>query len=202
MIKLEISKRSNLGACASSRCIQCGYVTDMLSLYDQGQSKNCLMNSALALPMLKTKMGPTDIQFFLACLNVKPPSLETLNKVLSKATKIAKEENERSMIEKQKYVNKVQELKGQGNEVYLQMDKSYNNRMQSGMEAGTMSVTPVAECCTSRKLVLALNVCNKACTRRGECDHQDCTKNYATDKSTASSEAFSAKINMKSIQKQ
>ena len=73
------------------------------------------MNSALALPMLKTKMGPTNIQFFLACLNVMPLSLETLNKVLSKATKIAKEENERSMIEKQKYVNKVQELKGQGN---------------------------------------------------------------------------------------
>lgn len=80
------------------------------------------------------------------------------------------------------------------------MDTSYNNRIQSGMEAGTMSITPVAECCTSRKLVVALNICNKTCTRRGKCDHQGCSKNYATDKSIASSEGYSAKVNLNSYQ--
>jgi hypothetical protein len=115
------------------------------------------MNSALALLILKTKMGPADIRFLLACLNVKPPSQGTLIKVLSTASKIAKAENEKSMIENQEYVNKVQRLKGQGYEVDLKTDTSYNNRM----EAGTMFITPVAECCTSRKLVVTLNMYQK-----------------------------------------
>ena len=201
-IKLIISKQSNLGTCASCKCLHCGFETDRTPLYDRGSNNKCLLNSALALPMIKTKIGPSDIQFLLACLNVKPPSLKTLNQVLSDASDIATEENKKSMVENQEYVHQVQELKGQGNQVDIQLDTSYNNRMQSGMEAGTMSISPAVECCTSRKLVVALNICNKACTRRGKCDHQNCSKNYPTDKSIASSEAYSTQKNLKAIKNQ
>ena len=79
------------------------------------------------------------------------------------------------------------------------MDTSDNNRPQNGFEAGTISITPVAECSTSKKLVIGLNICNKLCTKRS-CDHTSCDKSYPTDKSMSSSEAFSVAKNLKTIQ--
>ncbi|KAK3091389.1 hypothetical protein FSP39_019512 [Pinctada imbricata] len=197
--EIIIVKRLGLGVSAEMVCKKCQFKSPPSKLYEEGKGRSVLTNKALALPLLKTKMGATDVQFLLASLNIKPPSLRGLQDTLNSASVISTNINKESMLNNQVYVRKVQELKGQGHNVDVEMDTSYNNRPQNGIEAGTISITPVAECSTNRKLVIALNVCNKLCNKKS-CDHTSCAKSYPTDKSITSSEAFSVAKNLKSIQ--
>ncbi|KAK3108684.1 hypothetical protein FSP39_013302 [Pinctada imbricata] len=145
--------------------------------------------------------GPNDIRFMLASLNIQPPSLTWLQKNLNSSAQTVTEVNRASMTENQEFVRRVQELKGQGQAVDIEIDTSYNNRMQSGTEAAIMSLTPVAECSTKRRLVLTMNIRTKQCTKRS-CDHSSCGKIYPTDKSMMSSEAVSAEVNINTIRDQ
>lgn len=195
--KIKTTKRLGLGVVASIECKNCRFKTKEFKLYEEGPNGKCKLNTATALPMLKTKMGPADVRFFLGALNIKPPSTTLLYKILNHAADIATTLNQESMDENQNYVARVQDMKGQGNLVDLEVDTSYNNRIQSGYEAGTMSITPAVECSTGRKLVMALNICNKL--SKASLDSPSSSQSYPKDKSIVSSEAFSTVKNIESI---
>jgi hypothetical protein len=72
----------------------------------------------------------------------------------------------------------VNQLLGRGDEVDVERDTSYNNRLQAGFEAATQSFCPVVENNTSRKLVLALQTANKLCCKRNCQYHENCNKNF------------------------
>ena len=195
--KIKTTKRIGLGVEALMECKKCMFTTEKCKLYEEGPKRKCMLNTATALPMLKTKMGPADVRFLLAALNIKPPSATLLHNILNNAANVATDLNRESMDENQNYVARVQDLKGQGNLVDLEVDTSYNNRMQSGYEAGTMSITPAVECSTGRKLVMALNVCNKL--SKASLNSPSSSQSYPKDKSIVSSEAFSTVKNIESI---
>ncbi|KAK3101557.1 hypothetical protein FSP39_004463 [Pinctada imbricata] len=196
--KLLITKHLGLGISGMLICKSCKFESEEIKLYHEGPNRSCMLNKAIAIPMLKTKVGPTDIQFFLASLNITPPSLKLMYRILNESAPVATKLNKESMLKNQEFVAKVQSLKGQGHTVDIEVDTSYNNRVQSGFEAGTMSISPAVECSTSKKLVLSLNVSNKL-LKPSSPNTETLSQPFPIHQSITSSEAESAVKNIESI---
>lgn len=73
--------------------------------------------------------------------------------------------------------------------VDIEIDTSFNNRMQAGFEAATQSFTPVINANAGGFQVLDVHIANKLCKIR-DCSHDTdrCKKNYQTNSSIASTE--------------
>lgn len=208
---VELVKEKHIGLCITAilKCTKCSLTSDKIDMFDKthsgikksGPNAGCL-NEALPLACLKTKMGMTDIQFFLSTLSIRPPSLTLLQRKLNNMSDLMVQLNETSMIKNQEKVRQILKLSNDNNNnnVSVETDASYNNRIQLGFEAGTQTFAPMIENVTNQKLTLSLQYVNKLCNKKNNnCDHQTCHKNYPDNKSIASSEGHMVTENVKKI---
>ena len=202
-IQGNVSCRHGMCVELTLSCDNCSYRQDGVKMYNEqkkGHLKQFVLNDRAILPCLKTKCGPQDVTYMLSALNIRPPAQSSLYRSFNKACDLMSDTNEESMSNNQQFVQKVQHLRGSDNTVSIESDSSYNNRLQAGCEAGTMSITPAVECTSSRKLVVALTVANQHC-RKPSCNHDtdECQRTYDPNQSIASTERTSLEKNIKNI---
>lgn len=96
-------------------------------------------------------MGETDVQILMASLDIRATSLTI--KVVSNA------KNDRtlwSIVENQKFAVKVATCIGKGKSIDVETDTCYNNRNQTGYQAGIQSFSPVIDKTTGLNLPIAM----------------------------------------------
>jgi hypothetical protein len=152
------------------------------------------LNERMSIACLKTKAGPSDINFFLASLNIRPPGKNLAYRKLNKHSDVMVEMNRASMMDNQK----IAKQQSGSQDVDLETDTAYNNRLQSGYEAGTQAFAPAIDRTTG--LVLNCETANKLC-RRKQCSHSKCYQTHAQSASIASCEAKLAERNLTSLKK-
>ena len=203
-IRACIDQRDGIAVYVTLTCANCRYKKISINFQPKEDKKrkneSHSINMRLTLPCLKTKCGPSDVRFVLAAMNITPPKLTLMHYNLNKACNTMVAVNEISMLQNQQFVEKVQELQGNKKTVFIESDTSYNNRLQAGFETSTMSITPAVECSTAKKLVLALSVSSKICTK-SNCDHNNpaCSRNYREDQSLSSCEGINTVANVQKI---
>lgn len=191
--KVTVHKRLGLCITVTVQCRHCSFTSQPVKLYKEVKTNKCgpasgELNNSLLIPALKTRAGPSDICFFLASLNISPPSATLLYKKLNKLCDSMVQINVTAMKVNQHFVASVNAAANADDKrtVHVQVDTSFNNRPQAGYEAATQSFTPLIEHNTNQKLVLALSTANKLCSKYN-CSHNTdtCRKNYATTESIA-----------------
>ena len=203
-INATIDRRDGNAVYVTLTCSNCRYKHTSVILQPQEEKKrqneSHSLDMRLTLPCLKTKCGLADIRFVLAAINIKPPKMTAMFYNLNKACNTMVSVNEISMIQNKQFVEKVQELQGNEKSVFIESDTSYNNRLQAGFNASTMSITPAVECSTDKKLVLVMSVSSKICTK-STCDDKNpaCSRNYNEDQSLSSSEGINTIANVERI---
>lgn len=191
--------------CLRATCTNCGFHTGVHKLYTEctsnkrGPAAGCL-NEGLSMATVKSKMGRTDVQMLMACLDIRAPSLTVINNKINKQCEKMIELNEKSMVENQKFAGQVATFIGEGNGIDVETDTCFNNRNQTGYEAGTQSFSPVIEKTTGLNLPIAMATANKLCSKINMCTHENnkCSLTYTPDESISSSES---KLTTKNIQK-
>lgn len=145
-------------------------------------------------------MGGTDVQMLMACLDIRAPSLTIINNKINKQCEKMIELNEKSMVENQKFAGQVATFIGEGNNIDVETDTCFNNRNQTGYEAGTQSFCPVIEKTTGLNLPIAMATASKLCSKINMCTHENnkCSLTYNPDESISSSES---KLTTKNLQK-
>lgn len=201
---VEIVKRNGLCITTKTYCNYCGFNSEPCQLFttikkSRGPEAGST-NDALAIAVLKSKMGVTDIRYLLSCMNVQPPALSGLQRKVCGAADKMIELNSTAMTENQQYVQKIMAMAGEKEEVNVETDVSFNNRPQSGYEAATQSFCPMVEQDTNEKLVLSMATANKLCVKKS-CDHKNinCKQNFGVAESISSSESKLVRQNLESI---
>jgi hypothetical protein len=206
--RIHIPGKGRHGLCLNINviCRHCNFSIENMPTYHENKNGargpvTGTLNKNLLIPVLKSKIGPSDVMLLLSCLNIKSPSASLLYDNLNQMSDSIQQLNEAAMINNQLFVHDVNMLAGRMNDVDIATDTAFNNRPQAGCEAATQSVAIVSELNTSKTLPLAMQVANKLC-RRPNCKHEDCKKNYLTSDSISSSESKLAKKNLESIESQ
>lgn len=201
---VKLVKREGLCITAETVCNCCGFKSEPCKLFTtikkrRGPEAGSL-NDALAIAILKSKMGISDVRCLLSCMNVQPPAVSGLHKKLCDMSDKMIELNTCSMTENQQYVKKVMQMAGKEAEVNVETDLAFNNRPQSGYESATQSFCPMIEQDTHKKLVLSMATANKLCIKKS-CDHKNinCQKNFGTAESISSSESKLVHQNLECI---
>lgn len=190
--KLETNIKSRRGLLAFIQ-MQCAYcdvsahpvpMTDELHIAKTGPPASAL-NERLALACTKSKLGPSDALFLLATLNITPPNDSVIYRKLNRTGEVIIEATEKVMLANQELIHFDTTHNRLTPEVTVEADGAYNNRLQSGFEAGTQSFSALID--NDRGLVLSCGTANKLCLKR-HCTHENCAKNFDTYQSIASSE--------------
>jgi hypothetical protein len=109
------------------------------------------LNEMVVLPVIKSKLGVSDIHLVLSCLNIKAPSKVLLqskvNELSSKVTTL----NEQEMCNSQVEVARLNRLAGAENVVDVQIDTSYSARPQAGTEKARQSFNATIEHTTKKR---------------------------------------------------
>ncbi|CAG2186773.1 unnamed protein product [Mytilus edulis] len=107
--KVDVAIAKRMGLCISlqANCEKCNFDTRACKVYTECEKKSRgpaagYLHEAMTLAILKTKMGGTDLQMALACLNIKVPSLQLISTNVNKQCDKMIELNEAAMEEKQK----------------------------------------------------------------------------------------------------
>lgn len=201
---IQIVKRQGLCITAETSCNYCNFTSTASELFTTIKKSRgpeaVSLNDALAIAVLKSKMGISDVRYLLSCINVQPPAPSGLHKKLCDTADKMVQLNTDSMEENQMYVRRVMQMAGKSPEVNLETDLSFNNRPQSGYEAATQSFCPMVEQDTNKKLVLSMATANKLCFKKA-CDHKNsnCRKNYGIAESISSSESKLVRKNLEHI---
>ena len=199
-----MSKR--LGICVSVKvvCTNCDFSSEPVKLYSTMKSPrgpdSGVLNNALLIPVIKSKVGISDIVTIMSCLNIQCLSRTVMQRKVNKMSDLMVDMNKKTMIENQEYVKKVLELAGQDNSFDAEVDSSFNNRPQAGFEAASQTFCPFIEQNTSRKLPVNMIAANTLCPKLN-CNHNNdkCKKNYSTDESMASTEGKFVKQHLTEI---
>ena len=160
------------------------------------------LNDALAIAVLKSKMGMSDVRYLLSCINVQPPAPSGLHKKLCDTADKMVQLNTKSMADNQMYVRRVMQMAGKRPEINVETDLLFNNRPQSGYEAATQSCCPMVEQDTNKKLVLSIwqlpiNFVLKLRVTFNK--NSNCRKNYGIAESVSSSESKLVRENLECI---
>ena len=156
-----------------TKCNRCSFNTKPVKLYteckkqNRGPAAGCL-NEGLSMATLKSKMGGSDVQMLMACLDIRSPCLTNINNKITKQCEKMVIMNENTMIANQKFVVDVATGLGKGKLVDVETDTCYNNRNQTGYEAATQSFSPIIEKMTGYNRPLAMATANKICSSRGK----------------------------------
>ncbi|XP_062595294.1 uncharacterized protein LOC134256626 [Saccostrea cucullata] len=206
-VNTSIVHRKGMCISLQTKCNRCSFDTKPCKLYtecikqNRGPAAGCL-NEGLSMATLKSKMGGSDVQMLMACLDIRSPCLTNVNnKKITKQCEKMVVMNENTMMENQKFVADVATCLGKGNLVDVERDTCYNNRNQTGYEAASQSFSPIIEKMTGYNLPVAMATANKICSKINSCNHdvKKCSLTYNTDESISSSEAKLANKNLEKI---
>jgi len=159
--------------------------------------KASILNKRLSLACLKSKVGIEDIRLVLAMLDIQAPSRSLMYKHLNNVGDSLIYENKLAMEQHQELIQKYHNDHGREALVGIQTDTAYNNRPQTGFEAGTQAFCAAIEDTTG--LVIACETANKLC-RKKNCKHENCSQTLSPSSTIASSERTLAERNIKSIE--
>ena len=198
------SKRKGLCLECTCICRTCKFKSCTVKLYEEcrvgsrGPASGTI-NEGLMMSTVKTKVGPTDLSVILGCMNVKPLSNSLMYEKMNRICDTMKSMNEEALVQNQKFVANFCEASG--NSVSVETDSSFNNRIQAGYEAGTMSFSPMIEQSTVLHLPISATIFNKLCSKSEKCQHHDneCNKNYAHEESMSSSEKKALVQNLENV---
>ena len=198
------SKRKGLCLECTCICRTCKFKSCTVKLYEEcrvgswGPASGTI-NEGLMMSTVKTKVGPTDLSVILGCMNVKPLSNSLMYEKMNRICDTMKSMNEEALVQNQKFVANFCEASG--NSVSVEIDSSFNNRIQAGYEAGTMSFSPMIEQSTGLHLPISATIFNKLCSKSEKCQHHDdeCNKNYAHEESMSSSEKKALVQNLENV---
>ena len=200
-LNIDIFSVSHKGLCVELQlvCKNCYKKSQYFKMYEDVNTKihnygpkPGSLNVALGLCILKTKVGISDLRFILSCLDIKPPSKSTLQRLVNSLPQKVMKINEASMVENQKFVKLITELRGDSPNFDVETDVSYNNRLQLGFQAGTQSFAPLVEKTTNKKLVINCQIANKL---------ESCTKNVEQHENLTNQEKFMIAKNVKEVNK-
>ena len=96
-------ERKGLCASVSATCKNCGFKTPKNGLFtavkpQRGPDGGCI-NRMIVMPVVKSRVGLSDINLVLSCLYVKAPSICVLQRKLNKLMDKIEEFNKKQMIE-------------------------------------------------------------------------------------------------------
>lgn len=192
--ELFIFNRQGVCISVKVKCSHCSFISEGVDLFKthkpaRGPSAG-ILNTCLLIPVLKTKVGLSDIMFILSCMNIRPPCRSGLQRKLNRLADRVIDLGQQTMVDNMHYVKKVLDLAGQENYVDTEVDSSYNNRPQAGYEAATQSFSPLIEQVTNSKLPISVETANTLCSKVKSCEHNtnNCKKNFSNHESISSSE--------------
>ena len=202
---VSFSERKGLCFSLFCKCSTCGYESNSVKMYQEckigtrGPASGDI-NEGLMLAVTKTKVGPTDLACILACMNIRPMSLSNMYKKLNRVCDKMTTLNQTSMIKNQEFVRDLQETVGCSSKVAVETDTSFNNRIQAGYEAGTVSFSPMLEQTTGFHLPVSAVIYSKIC-KVPNCTHTTaaCTRNFSTEESMSSSERKALIQNLENV---
>ena len=88
------------------------------------------INDGLTLATAKSKVGPSDLQLILSCMNIKPPSLSSMCIKMNSVCDMITEINQDTLVENPNFVKEHVEAIGCSSiDVPVETDTSYNNRI-------------------------------------------------------------------------
>lgn len=190
-ISTNLVKRIGLCVFMQIKCCHCGYETETFPLSETVKREKGppggVLNDMCVLPVLKSKVGIEDVTNILTCLNIKGPSRSTMQRKLNSLAISAVKLNEKQMADNQRYCSRVLKLAGAKSSADVQFDVAYTVRPQGGSEKAAQSFGALIEHSTAKKLPIAIATANKHCRKR-RCKHTECSKNFPSDMSIASSE--------------
>ena len=202
-ITTSLADRKGLCVFIQVKCKNCDFDTGHMPLFEtiklrQGQSSGTLNNSVL-LPAMVSKMGLTDIQLVLACLNVSAPNKRGMQKKLNTLSDQVQKLDKQQLIKNQEYVRDVQYLAGRSG-TDIEYDVSYTSRPMAGQTTATQCFAPVLEKTTVKHLPVDVQVANKLCSLK-KCPHtsKKCQKNYPDLTSINQAESTLLKKSLTSI---
>jgi len=203
--ELKVISRTGLCLSIAVHCKSCHFISSAVEMTatikkNRGPAAGAL-NEMVVLPVLKSKVGISDISLILSCLNIRPPSRSLMQTKVNLLSSKAEELNTDQMLTNQMEVKRLMELSGREPAVDVQTDTAFSCRPQGGSEKAQQSFAPLIEHNTAKRRVLSIATANKFCTKHG-CDHSDsatCRKSYISDKSISSSERHLMHKNLKKV---
>ena len=153
--RVKVVKRLCLCITVEVFCRNCMFISDEVDLFTKVPS--CRgpyagsLNVHLLIPVLKLKVGISDVVQVVSCLNIKSPDRRGLQRRLNRLSDMMIDVNKQQMIDNQTYVKNIVQLAGEENPVDVETDSFYNNRPQPGCEAATQTFCPLVEQCTTKK---------------------------------------------------
>ena len=157
----------------------------------------------MLMPVVKSRVGLSDLNLVLSCLNIKAPSIRVLQRKLNKLMDKIEELNKKQMIENQQYVKRIQSFAGLPSTSDIEYDVSYSNQPAQGCERTTQSFAPLIEQTTTKHLPISIETANRLCTKPN-CEHNtnNCKRNYNPQDSIQSSESKLLKRNLDTVHQQ
>ncbi|XP_053390405.1 uncharacterized protein LOC128553299, partial [Mercenaria mercenaria] len=203
-IMMSVADRKGLCISLEVKCQNCDFATGHIPLFDsiktkQGQESGTINNTVL-MPVMTSKLGITDIQLVLSCLNIRAPNKRGMQRKLNNVSDQVQSLNKEQMVRNQRYIKKVQYLAQSSGGTDIEYDVSYTSRPKAGETTATQCFAPVIEKTTVKHLPVDIQIANKLCSLRN-CSHNNkkCRKNYATDTSINQAETTLLKESIKSI---
>ena len=162
---VKMVKRLGLCITVEVFCRNCSCISDAVDLFTtvpSSRGPDAISLNVCLIPVLKSKVGISDVVQVLSCLNIKSPDRRGLQRRFNRLSDMMVDVNKQWMIDNQTYVKHILQLAGEENLVDVETDSSYN-RPQPGCEAATQTCCPLVEQYTTKKLTINIETANVNC---------------------------------------
>ena len=186
---VKVVKRLGLCITVEVFCRNSSFISDAVDLFTTVPSSRSpdagSLNVCLLIPVLKSKVGISDVVQVLSCLNIKPSDRRGVQRRFNRLSNIMVDVNKQRMIDNQIYVKHILQLAVEENLLYVETDSSYNNRPMQY---------------TTKNITINIETANVNC-RSKNCEHNadTCKRNYCTGESMASTESKFVKKHLNTI---
>ncbi|XP_053379978.1 uncharacterized protein LOC123528007 [Mercenaria mercenaria] len=137
-LETQITDRTGLFITLSVNCHHCHCSSGEINMSEKVKKSRGppagALNEMLLLPVLKSRMGLSDVLLVLSCLNIKTPNRNTLQSKLNVLSDTATQINKKQMTTNQRYLARIISLAGKEKSVDTQYDTSFSSRPQAGSE--------------------------------------------------------------------
>ena len=159
----------------SLKCDTCNFKSESCKLYEEEDSKYIKRGRKAAKPNIGLILGlqTTSIAYrpicdIFACMNISPPSVNSMNELADRISKEVVEMNEENMSNIRKEIKMTKEVAGDIDPgcIRVEGDGRFNNRFgDTPFQPATQAVYTVLENESPKKRVIAISTANKLCKR-------------------------------------
>ncbi len=166
-------KKWGLGWRIQLHCTNCDFRSNESKLYKEVPSNKsgpraAAVNVGLSIGLQDTPMGNTRARVLLACMDIPPPCLSSMQKTANKISNEVTVLNQKDMCDKLKLVMDVNEKRGNDkSQIIIAMDARYNSvtitsRKKPGQNA-SQAIGLACETMTDKKFIVGASFVNKLC---------------------------------------